>query len=1088
MQQWIKYRIPWLKRHQKTLQKGALQDCNLNQPTLTTTTGKTVSTFKKGTEKKAQQGIEGMKIIARKKAHSSQRISVPLTQMLREAKRSMRLFCYVSIFALLHAALFPHLAAAQAASEQREAAERIVLQGTPDQQLNQALLKVQEIADSKQHTIAERMADESGLLDSVLNFFGLSQLQLEEVDNLEQLHTLLADLNQTAMEQFQQTENQLREKGLPEEILQRHDDTVAHYQQQFADLSIRLTAVLQAGNLQDQSEAMDALDQLMEPQKLKKRHQSTDPNNLPWGTPDASKVRKPARTADELSQRTGISPISEGIQVAALTLPPDIFELVGGPLPQDLEETPDIQITDAIRDLAENQLNDDPVAIYNWVRNNIEYIPSYGSIQGADYTLQHRKGNAFDTASLLIALFRASNIPARYAYGTVQVPVDKVMNWVGGVDVPEAAQQLLGQGGIPNVALINGGRITHIEMEHVWVEAWVDYFPSRGAKHRVGDNWIPLDASFKQYDFTEGQDLEANVPFDAQGLVDDITQSATIDETQGFVQGVDQAAIEAALANYQQQIEDYINNQNPDATVGEVLGIQRIIVQEYQQLAAGLPYELIARTNNYSALPNNLRHRFRYTLGTEIFGRESNRLITFEQSLPELAGKKHALSFRPAAQADEDLINSFIPEPDPDTGEIDPSQLPNTLPGYLIGLVAEFTQDGEIIHSAAAGTMGGELYETLALWSPAFGWDQAVNHPTAGEYRAIGLDLQGANPEEAARLQADVEATQAILEGGDQTEVSALTKNQLVGDLLYSTIYNYLAQTHIQDLIQAQSSNIINYRLPSFGVFSTNLQTSFFFGVPRNISFDGMFIDVDRIAVQGVDKNNDRNNRIDFVQTSGYRASSMEHLIPEQAFSTPNNPAQGISAVKALSIAGAEGQRIWTITQDNLSDALAAINLSNEIEGEIRNAVLAGKVATAHEEPIDFAGGTNTGYLLIDPDTGAGAYLIAGGANGGFLDSDLADILGVVGFGVGLVGAAFSAPLLLFISAIIATILIVNLILTYNAISHRCDGLQGLIALGVIAAVLGVFVRPLIAIVLMYTGLLASNAAVAVANSAACRN
>ena len=48
-----------------------------------------------------------------------------------------------SIFALVHAALFPHLAAAQAASEQREAAERIVLEGTPEQQLNQALLKVQ---------------------------------------------------------------------------------------------------------------------------------------------------------------------------------------------------------------------------------------------------------------------------------------------------------------------------------------------------------------------------------------------------------------------------------------------------------------------------------------------------------------------------------------------------------------------------------------------------------------------------------------------------------------------------------------------------------------------------------------------------------------------------------------------------------------------------------------------------------------------------------------------------------------------------------------------------------------------------------
>jgi len=152
------------------------------------------------------------------------------------------------------------------------------------------------------------------------------------------------------------------------------------------------------------------------------------------------------------------------------------------------------------------------------------------------------------------------------------------MNWVGGVEVSEAAQQLLGQGGIPNVGLIQGGKVTHIEMEHVWVEAWVDYFPSRGAKHRTGDQWIPLDASFKQYDFTEGEDLGNNVPFDAQSLVNEINQNATVDETQGFVQGVDQAAIEAALADYQQQIEDYINNQNPDATVGEVLGIQRIIV------------------------------------------------------------------------------------------------------------------------------------------------------------------------------------------------------------------------------------------------------------------------------------------------------------------------------------------------------------------------------------------------------------------------------------------------------------------------------------------------------------------------------
>lgn len=188
----------------------------------------------------------------------------------------------------------------------------------------------------------------------------------------------------------------------------------------------------------------------------------------------------------------------------------------------------------------------------------------------------------------------------------------------------------------------------------------------------------------------------------------------------------------------------------------------------------------------------------------------------------------------------------------------------------------------------------------------------------------------------------------------------------------------------------------------------------------------------------------------------------------------------------ALAIAGTEGQRIWTITQDNLSTALAAINLSNEIESEIRNAVLAGKVATAHEQPINFAGGTNTGYLLIDPDTGA--YLIAGGANGGFLDSDFADILGFIGFGAGLVGSAFSLPLLTAIAAAIAILLVVNLLINYLSIDHRCSGLGGLIGLALLAAFVGVFAGGVLAIVIMYGGLLAAGGATTAANSSICRS
>ncbi len=224
------------------------------------------------------------------------------------------------------------------------------------------------------------------------------------------------------------------------------------------------------------------------------------------------------------------------------------------------------------------------------MHDNIQFIPTNGSIQGSQLTLETKSGNATDTASLLIALLRASGIHARYAYGTVRIPIDKVMNWVGGVTAPAAAIQILGQGGIPTAGLAQGGQIAFIKMEHVWVEVYVDYRPSRGAKHRKGDSWIPMDASFKQYQFTEGMDIQDNVPFDASGFAEQITNTAQINEEEGWVSGIDQNFMETSLQNYQTQIEAYITKTNPDATVGDVLGTQTIIPSNRPTLAAGLPY------------------------------------------------------------------------------------------------------------------------------------------------------------------------------------------------------------------------------------------------------------------------------------------------------------------------------------------------------------------------------------------------------------------------------------------------------------------------------------------------------------------
>jgi hypothetical protein len=263
-----------------------------------------------------------------------------------------------------------------------------------------------------------------------------------------------------------------------------------------------------------------------------------------------------------------------------------------------------------------------PLAIANWVRNNVEWVPTWGAIQSADDTLAKRRGNAHDIASLTIALLRASDIPARYQYGTIELDAEQMNNWVGGVTVPEAALQLLGQGGIANRGIANAGRIGKVQMEHVWVSAFVNWAPSRGSRqgtptqhvNPVGPHnaWTALDASYKQYSYTAGYDLKTAVPLDANQLLNAAQQGATVNAAEGWVQNLNQAAIQSQLTDYQARLKTYIDSRNPSATVGEVIGRKIIPVEQPSLIAGSLPYTVTLQGQQVSAIPNSLQHRFTY--------------------------------------------------------------------------------------------------------------------------------------------------------------------------------------------------------------------------------------------------------------------------------------------------------------------------------------------------------------------------------------------------------------------------------------------------------------------------------------------
>lgn len=812
-----------------------------------------------------------------------------------------------------------------------------------------------------------------------------------KVRSLREKYKMLKSLEAEVDKGFKATEQHIKDKGLPAEILARQEQAVAQYEQRKAEFDALMQAVESAdsgkGNLQS---ALSDLGAFMAKYPNEKTHTPTDPNNLPWGSPKPVTRAPYTRPSQFKTSRLfgETVKVAQAGSLSGIGLPNTTLPVT--PTPADTAPTEDVQITQAIRDLA-TSLNNNPVKIYNWVRNNIAFIPSYGSIQGSDMTLQTKRGNSFDTASLLIALLRSANIPARYVYGTIEVPADKAMNWVGGVTVPAAAINLMGQGGIPVMGVRQAGQVRSIRLEHVWVEAYVDYTPSRGAVNRNPNTWVPLDASFKQYQFTQGMNIKTNVPFDANSFIAQVQQGATVNEAEGWVQNVNQTIVQQTLTDYQTQVTNYVNAQKPNATVGDVLGTQSIVQENRPILLGTLPYTRVATGAKFQAIPDNLRWKFRYNVYASDTDRaDDNPFISYVQSTTNLAGKKITLSFSPATQADEDTIASFLPQPHSDGSPVPLNELPQSLPGYLIKLMPELRVSGQVVATGPATIMGSELIQNAAYFNVATTqWEgNEDNRPITGDYIATALDLQGISAAQSNLLQAKLNNTRALLEQGFANPGAVqITKDDFSGDLLYAGILSYFGGVDVAAKITARNSGVITNRMPSFGNFGSVLAPSFFFGTVRSVGLSGVEMDVDRIIGAEVEKNGNGLTPISFRRSIGAQFSVLEHLIPEELFTDPSDPnrPQAFSAVKAISVAGSLGQRVYTLDAakfPNYLSILASVSIPQDVKDELANALSSGKVVTFHEANITSGQFSGVGYIIIDPDTGAGAYKIAGGPNG----------------------------------------------------------------------------------------------------------
>jgi hypothetical protein len=329
--------------------------------------------------------------------------------------------------------------------------------------------------------------------------------------------------------------------------------------------------------------------------------------------------------------------------------------------------------------------------------------------------------------------------------------------------------------------------------------------------------------------------------------------------------------------------------------------------------------------------------------------------------------------------------------------------------------------------------MGSELIQDAAYFNPGFGqWQSGEpNRPVVGEFIATALDLQGISASQFTTLRVRLEQTKAKLDQfrqnpGDPTPVQTLTKEAISGDLLYSGVLSYFGAIDVMGQLMARRANVETQRMPSFGNFGTAAQVFFFFGVPRTTAFRGVQMDVDRVAGSEVSKDATPGVVAAFRKAAGIQYSALEHSMPERAFrnaSLPDNDPgqpQAVSAVKAIAVAASQGQRIYALNAANQAihtSALSQLNVDAAVKDEIADALATGKEVTVHQSKINFAGFTGSGYIITDPETGAGAYKVSGGANGSFMTL-VSGLLGqLAGF------ASLVSPLVSFVADAARTVL-----------------------------------------------------------------
>ncbi len=200
--------------------------------------------------------------------------------------------------------------------------------------------------------------------------------------------------------------------------------------------------------------------------------------------------------------------------------------------------------------------------IFEFVYENIEFIPIYGSHKGAYGTLVDGMGGSFDQAELMVALLLESGYTCSFQRGELQFTEAQACDWLGG-DSIWACYNLLGTVGTPCETYWTGSEWV-LRVSHCWVKVEID-----------STDYV-FDPAFKTYAVIEPTiDMDVALDYDQGAFMTDALDGATVDDD--YIEDLNRTNVRDNLATMTTNLVSYLKTNNPTATLDDVIGGKKIV-------------------------------------------------------------------------------------------------------------------------------------------------------------------------------------------------------------------------------------------------------------------------------------------------------------------------------------------------------------------------------------------------------------------------------------------------------------------------------------------------------------------------------